>query len=203
MCWNFSISTFYLKNGEIAFDGLPAEATKIYQTEVDSERQKDDLSDTQIFFSSFPELESSVKWGKVSQVEGQTTEEKMCKILELNPEYPGLHMVFDHRIITIGENLIFRLLNKEETITLFEQNMTLNKSSSESLSNSESHFYRLNFPDLSNLAQEEYHLLVISQTPHHQGIILLKFNLILNQNEKQRGLINMPFKIEVQNDSPV
>ncbi len=200
---SWATRVIYLKSGEIVFDGPPAEATKIYQKDVDSERQKDDLSDTQIFFSSYPELESSVKWGKVSQVEGQTSEEKMCKILELNPEYPGLHMVFDHRIISIGENLIFRLLNKEETITLFEKNVTLRVSSYESLSNSENEFYKLDCPDLSNLAQEEYHLLVISQTTHHQGIIILKFNLIIHQDENQRGLINLPFKIGVQNDSPV
>ncbi len=196
---SWATRVIYLKSGEIAFDGPPAEATKIYQTDVDSERQKDYLSDPQLLFSSFPELESSAKWGKICQVEGQKTKEVSCKILELNPEFPALNMVFDCRIISIGKNLIFRLLNKEETVTLFEKNVSLNGLYSESLTNAKNASYNLEFPDLSNLAQEEYHLLVISHTPNHQGIILLKFNLIIHQNENQKGLINLPFKIELQN----
>ena len=128
------------------------------------------------------------------------TEDGFFQILELNPEHPGLRIVFDNCNVSVGKHLIFRLLNKEETITLFEQNVSLNDSSSESLSSAEHMFCHLECPDLSNLAQEEYHVLVISQTPNHQRIILIKFNLIIYHNVNQRGLINLPFKIEVQNE---
>jgi len=171
----------------------------MYQTDVDSERQKNDLNEAHHSFSSFPKLESSTKWGKITQVLGQMTEEGLCQILELNPEHPGLRIVFDRSNVSVGKHLIFRLLNKEETITLFEQNVPLNDSSSESLSSAESLFCHLECPDLSNLAQEEYHVLVISKTPTRQGIILLKFNLIIHHNENQRGLINLPFKLAFQN----
>ena len=89
-------------------------------------------------------------------------------------------------------------LNKEETITLFEKNVSLNDFSSESLTIDEKKFYHLECPDLSNLTQEEYHVLVISKTPN-QGIILLKFNLIIFKKGNQRGLISLPFKTKVQN----
>ena len=46
----------YLKNGEIVFDGSPAEAIKMYQTDVDSDRQKEELSETHLPFFSFPKL---------------------------------------------------------------------------------------------------------------------------------------------------
>ncbi len=195
---SWATRVIYLKKGEIAFDGTPAEATKLYQTDVDSERQRNDLNEKNSFFNSLQELESSTKWGKISQVETQTTKEGLCKILELNPENPGLNIVFDHCILSIGQNLIFRLLNKEETITLFEKNVPLNDFSSESLTIDEKKFYHLECPDLSNLTQEEYHVLVISKTPN-QGIILLKFNLIIFKKGNQRGLISLPFKTKVQN----
>jgi len=196
---SWATRVIYLKNGEVVFDGPPAEATKMYQADVDSERQKDDLNEAHHSFSSFPKLESSTKWGKITQVVGQMTEEGLCQILELNPEHPGLRIVFDRCNVSVGKSLIFRLLNKEETITLFEQNVSLNDSPSESLSGAEYLFCHLECPDLSNLAQEEYHVLVISKTPNRQGIILLKFKLIIHHNENQRGLINLPFKLAVQN----
>ncbi len=196
---SWATRVIYLKRGEIAFDGAPAEATKLYQTDVDSDRQRDDLNEKNSFFNSLQELESSAKWGKISQVETQTTKEDLCKILELNPENPGLNIVFDRSILSIGHNLIFRLLNKEETITLFEKNVPLNDFSSESLNIEKQAFYHLECPDLSNLAQKEYHVLIISKTPN-QGIILLKFNLIIYKKGNQRGLISLPFKTKVQND---
>ena len=76
--------------------------------------------------------------------------------------------------------------------------MSLNDTAIEPLSGAENLFYQLECPDFSNLAQEEYHVLVISMAPNRQGIILLKFNLIIHHNKNQRGLINLPFNIEVQ-----
>ena len=97
----------YLKNGEIVFDGTPTEGIKMYQTDVDSDRQKDDLSEAHHSFSSFPKLESFAKWGQITQVEGQMTEEGLCRILELNPERPGLRMVFDLYNFSISGLLIY------------------------------------------------------------------------------------------------
>ncbi len=193
--------TIYLKNGEIVFDGPPAEAIKMYKKDVVSERQREELSETNLPFFSFPKLESAATWGEITQVEGQTTE-SLCQMLELNPEQPGLRMVFDLFNVSIGEHLVFRLLNTEETIILFEQDASLNNPASKSLSGTEHLFYHLECPDLSNLAQGEYHVRVLSQAPNRQEITLLQFKLMIHQSENQRGLINLPFKIEVQNALP-
>ena len=198
---SWATRAIYLRNGEVVFDGSPAEAIKLYQTDVDSERQKEELSETHLPFSSFPKLESSVAWGEINQVEGQTTE-SLCQILELNPEQPGLRMVFDLCNVSIGEHLVFRLLNAEETVILFEQDASLNDPASESLSGAEHLFYHLECPDLSNLAQGEYHVRVLSQTPNRQEVTLLQFKLMIHQSENQRGIINLPFKIELQNALP-
>ena len=191
----------YLKNGEIVFDGPPAEAIKMYQKDVVSERQKEELSETNLPFSSFPKLESAAAWGETTQVEGQTTE-SLCQILELNPEQPGLRMVFDLCNVSIGEHLVFRLLNAEETVILFEQDASLNEPASKSLSSAEHLFYHLECPDLSNLAQGEYHVRVLSQAPTRQEITLIQFKLMIHHSKNKRGLINFPFKIEVQNALP-
>ena len=193
--------TIYLKNGEIVFDGPPAEAIKMYQKDVVSERQREELSETNLPFFPFPKLESAATWGEITQVEGQTTE-SLCQMLELKPEQPGLRMVFDLFNVSIGEHLVFRLLNTEETIILFEQDASLNNPDSKSLSGTEHLFYHLECPDLSNLAQGEYHVRVLSQAPNRQEITLLQFKLMIHQSENQRGLINLPFKIEVQNALP-
>ena len=191
----------YLKNGEIIFDGPPAEAIKMYQKDVVSERQKEELSETNLPFFPFPKLKSAAAWGEITQVEGQTTE-SLCQMLELKPEQPGLRMVFDLFDVSIGEHLVFRLLNAEETVILFEQDASLNEPASKSLSSAEHLFYHLECPDLTNLAQGEYHLRVLSQAPNRQEITLLQFKLMIHQSENQRGLINLPFKIEVQNALP-
>ena len=191
----------YLKNGEIVFDGSPAEAIKMYQTDVDSERQKEELSETHLPFFSFPKLESAAAWGEITQVEGQTTE-SLCQILELNPEQSGFRMVFDLFDVSIGEHLVFRLLNAEETVILFEQDASLNDPASKSLSGAEHLFYHLECPDLSNLAQGEYQVRVLSQGPNRQEITLIQFKLIIHHSENQRGLINLPFKIVAQNAIP-
>ena len=198
---SWATRAIYLRNGEVVFVGSPAEAIKMYQTDVDSERQKEELSETHLPFSSFPKLESAATWGKITQVEGQTTE-SLCQMLELNPEQPGLRMVFDLCNVSIGEHLVFRLLNAEETVILFEQDASLNDPASESLSGAEHLFYHLECPDLSNLAQGEYHVRVLSQTPNRQEVTLLQFKLMIHHSENQRGLINLPFKIEVQNALP-
>ena len=193
--------TIYLKNGEIVFDGPPAEAIKMYQKDVVSERQREELSETNLPFFPFPKLESAAAWGETTQVEGQTTE-SLCQMLELKPEQPGLRMVFDLFDVSIGEHLVFRLLNAEETVILFEQDASLNDPASKSLSGGEHMFYHLECPDLSNLAQGEYHVRVLSQAPNRQEITLLQFKLMIHHSENQRGLINLPFKIEVQNALP-
>ena len=193
--------TIYLKNGEIVFDGPPAEAIKMYQKDVVSERQREELSETNLPFFSFPKLESAAAWGEITQVEGQTTE-SLCQMLELKPEQPGLRMVFDLFDVSIGEHLVFRLLNAEETIILFEQDASLNDPASKSLSGAEHLFYHLECPDLSNLAQGEYHVRVLSQAPNRQEITLIQFKLMIHHSENQRGLINLPFKIELQNALP-
>ena len=191
----------YLKNGEIVFDGPPAEAIKMYQKDVVSERQKEELSETNLPFFPFPKLKSAAAWGEITQVEGQTTE-SLCQMLELKPEQPGLRMVFDLFDVSIGEHLVFRLLNAEETVILFEQDASLNDPASELLSGAEHLFYHLECPDLSNLAQGEYHVRVLSQAPTRQEITLIQFKLMIHHSENQRGLINLPFKIEVQNALP-
>ena len=193
--------TIYLKNGEIVFDGPPAEAIKMYQKDVVSERQREELSETNLPFFPFPKLESVAAWGETTQVEGQTTE-SLCQMLELKPEQPGLRMVFDLFDVSIGEHLVFRLLNAEETVILFEQDASLNDPASKSLSGAEHLFYHLECPDLSNLAQGEYHVRVLSQAPNRQEITLIQFKLMIHHSENQRGLINLPFKIEVQNALP-
>ena len=193
--------TIYLKNGEIVFDGPPAEAIQMYQKDVVSERQREELSETNLPFLPFPKLESAAAWGETTQVEGQTTE-SLCQMLELKPEQPGLRMVFDLFDVSIGEHLVFRLLNAEETVILFEQDASLNDPASKSLSGAEHLFYHLECPDLSNLAQGEYHVRVLSQAPNRQEITLIQFKLMIHHSENQRGLINLPFKIEVQNALP-
>ena len=193
--------TIYLKNGEIVFDGPPAEAIKMYQKDVVSERQREELSETNLPFFPFPKLESAAAWGETTQVEGQTTE-SLCQMLELKPEQPGLRMVFDLFDVSIGEHLVFRLLNAEETVILFEQDASLNDPASKSLSGAEHLFYHLECPDLSNLAQGEYHVRVLSQAPNRQEITLIQFKLMIHHSENKRGLINLPFKIEVQNALP-
>ena len=191
----------YLKNGEIVFDGPPAEAIKMYQKDVVSERQKEELSETNLPFFPFPKLKSAAAWGEITQVEGQTTE-SLCQMLELKPEQPGLRMVFDLFDVSIGEHLVFRLLNAEETVILFEQDASLNEPASKSLSSAEHLFYHLECPDLSNLAQGDYHVRVLSQAPTRQEITLIQFKLMIHHSKNKRGLINFPFKIEVQNALP-
>ena len=146
-------------------------------------------------------MESEVTWGKITNVEGQTTE-ALCQMLEMNPEHPGLRMVFDFCNVSIGGHLVFRLLNTEENIILFEQNVSLNEPATESLSGTELQFYHLECPDLSNLSQGEYLVQILSQTHNHHDTTLLQFKLMIQRNENQRGLINLPFKIEVQNALP-
>ena len=193
--------TIYLKNGEIVFDGPPAEAIKMYQKDVVSERQREELSETNLPFFPFPKLESTATWGEITQVEGQTTE-SLCQMLELKAEQPGLRMVFDLCNGSIGEHLVFRLQNAEETVILFEQDTSIDAPTSKSSSAPEHLFYHLECPDLSNLAQGEYHVRVLSQAPNRQEITLIQFKLMMHHSENQRGLINLPFKIEVQNALP-
>ena len=199
---SWSTRAIYLKNGEVVFDGSPAECINIYQTDVDSDQQMEDSSGSTQIFTSFPKLESTVTWGQITKVEGQTVDEAFCQLLELNPEHPGLRVVLDLCNVSIGGHLVFRLLNTEENIILFEQNVSLNEPATESLSGTEHQFYHLECPDLSNLAQGEYHVRVLSQTPNRQEVTLLQFKLMIHHSENQRGLINLPFKIEVQNDLP-
>ena len=92
---SWATRAIYLKNGEVVFDGSPAECINIYQTDVDSDQQRGDSSGITQIFTSFPKLESTVTWGQITQVEGQTVDEAFCQLLELNPEYPGLRMIFD------------------------------------------------------------------------------------------------------------
>ena len=191
----------YLKNGKIVFDGAPAEAIKMYQQDVASEMQREELSETNLPIFSFPKLESAAAWGEITQVEGQTTE-SACQMLELKAEKPGLRMVFDLCNVSIGEHLVFRLLNAEETVILFEQDTSIDDPASKSLSDAEHLFYHLECPDLSNLAQGEYHVRVLSQAPNRQEITLIQFKLVMHHSENQRGLINLPFKIEAQNAIP-
>ena len=199
---SWSTRAIYLKNGEVVFDGSPAECINIYQTDVDSDQQREDPSGTTQIFTSFPKLESTVTWGQITQVEGQTVDEAFCQLLELNPEHPGLRIVFDLSNFSIGGHLVFRLLNTEENIILFEQNVSLNEPATESLSGTEHQFYHLECPDLSNLSQGEYLVQILSQTHNHHDTTLLQFKLMIQHNENQRGLINLPFKIEVQNALP-
>ena len=191
----------YLKNGEIVFDGAPAEAIKMYQQDVASEMQREELSETNLPIFSFPKLESAAAWGEITQVEGQTTE-SACQMLELKAEKPGLRMVFDLCNVSIGEHLVFSLLNAEETVILFEQDTSIDAPTSKSSSVPEHLFYHLVCPDLSNLAQGEYHVRVLSQAPNRQEITLIQFKLVMHHSENQRGLINLPFKIEAQNAIP-
>ena len=191
----------YLKNGKIVFDGAPAEAIKMYQQDVASEMQREELSETNLPIFSFPKLESAAAWGEITQVEGQTTE-SACQMLELKAEKPGLRMVFDLCNVSIGEHLVFRLLNVEETVILFEQDTSIDVPTSKSLGGAEHLFYQLECPDLSNLAQGEYHVRVLSQAPNRQEITLIQFKLMMHHSENQRGLINLPFKIEAQNAIP-
>ena len=106
-------------------------------------------------------------------------------------------MVFDLSNFSFGGHLVFRLLNTEENIILFEQNVSLNEPATESLSGTEHQFYHLECPDLSNLSQGEYLVQILSQTHNHHDTTLLQFKLMIQYNENQRGLINLPFKIEV------
>ena len=191
----------YLKNGKIVFDGAPAEAIKMYQQDVASEMQREELSETNLPIFSFPKLESAAAWGEITQVEGQTTE-SACQMLELKAEKPGLRMVFDLCNVSIGEHLVFRLLNAEETVVLFEQDASIDAPTSKSSSVPEHLFYHLECPDLSNLTQGEYHVRVLSQAPNRQEITLIQFKLMMHHSENQRGLINLPFKIEAQNAIP-
>ena len=199
---SWATRAIYLKNGEVVFDGSPAECINIYQTDVDSDQQREDSSGSTQIFTSFPKLESTVTWGEITQVEGQTVNEAFCQLLELNPEHPRLRMVFDLSNFSIGGHLVFRLLNTEENIILFEQNVSLNEPATESLSGTEHQFYHLECPDLSNLSQGEYLVQILSQTHYHHDTTLLQFKLMIQHNENQRGLINLPFKIEVQNAIP-
>jgi ABC-type polysaccharide/polyol phosphate transport system ATPase subunit len=191
----------YLKNGEIVFDGPPKEAIKMYQKDVVSGRQREELSETPLQIFSFPKLESVAAWGEIAQVEGQTIE-SLCQMLELKPEQPGLRMVFDLVNVSICEHLVFRLLNVEETVILFEQDTSIDAPTSKSLNGAEHLFYHLECPDLSNLAQGEYHVRVLSQAPNRQEITLIQFTLMMHHSKNQRGLINLPFKIEAQNAIP-
>ena len=191
----------YLKNGEIVFDGPPAEAIIMYQQDVESERKREELSETNLPIFSFPKLESAAAWGEITQVEGQTIE-SLCQMLELKAEKPGLRMVFDLCNVSIGEHLVFRLLNAQETIILFEQDTSIDAPNSKSSSGAEHLFYQLECPDLSNLAHGEYQVRVLSQAPNRQDITLIQFKLMMHHSENQRGLINLPFKIEAQNAIP-
>jgi ABC-type polysaccharide/polyol phosphate transport system ATPase subunit len=191
----------YLKNGEIVFDGPPAEAIIMYQQDVESERKREELSETNLPIISFPKLESASAWGEITHAEGQTSE-SACKMLELKTEQPGLRMVFDLCNVSIGEHLVFSLLNAEETVILFEQDTSIDAPTSKSSSVPEHLFYHLVCPDLSNLAQGEYHVRVLSQAPNRQEITLIQFKLVMHHSENQRGLINLPFKIEAQNAIP-
>ncbi|SVD41473.1 uncharacterized protein METZ01_LOCUS394327, partial [marine metagenome] len=164
---SWATRAIYLKNGEVVFDGSPAECINIYQTDVDSDQQREDSSGTTQIFTSFPKLESTVTWGQITQVEGQTVDEAFCQLLELNPEHPGLRMIFDLSNFSFGGHLVFRLLNTEENIILFEQNVSLNEPATESLSGTEHQFYHLECPDLSNLSQGEYLVQILSQTHNH------------------------------------
>ena len=199
---SWATRVIYLKNGEVAFDGHPAEATKMYQTDVDSERQEEELNETHFPLYHFPELESKTAWGQITQAEGKTVDKGLCQLLELNPEHPGLRVVLDLCNVSIGEHLVFRLLNKEEGIILFELNVSLNDPASESLGGAEHRFFHLECPDLSNLSQGEYLVQILSQTNNHHDTTLLQFKLMIQHNENQRGLINLPFKIELQNALP-
>jgi len=199
---SWATRAIYLKNGEVVFDGSPAECINIYQTDVDSDQQREDSSGSTQIFTSFPKLESTVTWGQITKVEGQTVDEAFCQLLELNPEHPGLRVVLDLCNVSIGGHLVFRLLNTEENIILFEQNVSLNEPATESLSGTEHQFYHLECPDLSNLSQGEYLVQILSQTNNHHDTTLLQFKLMIQHNENQRGLINLPFKIEVQNALP-
>jgi len=199
---SWATRAIYLKNGEVVFDGSPAECINIYQTDVDSNQQREDSSGTTQIFTSFPKLESTVTWGQITKVEGQTVDEAFCQLLELNPEHPGLRVVLDLCNVSIGGHLVFRLLNTEENIILFEQNVSLNDPATKSLSGTKHQFYHLECPDLSNLSQGEYLVQILSQTNNHHDTTLLQFKLMIQHNENQRGLINLPFKIEVQNALP-
>ena len=199
---SWATRAIYLKNGEVVFDGSPAECINIYQTDVDSDQQREDSSGTTQIFTSFPKLESTVTWGQITKVEGQTVDEAFCQLLELNPEHPGLRVVLDLCNVSIGGHLVFRLLNTEENIILFEQNVSLNEPATKSLSGTKHQFYHLECPDLSNLSQGEYLVQILSQTNNHHDTTLLQFKLMIQHNENQRGLINLPFKIEVQNALP-
>ena len=199
---SWATRAIYLKNGEVVFDGSPAECINIYQTDVDSDQQREDSSGSTQIFTSFPKLESTVTWGQITQVEGQTVDEAFCQLLELNPEHPGLRVVLDLCNVSIGGHLVFRLLNTEENIILFEQNVSLNEPTTKSLSGTKHQFYHLECPDLSNLSQGEYLVQILSQTQNHHDTTHLQFKLMIKNNENQRGLINLPFKIEVQNALP-
>ena len=198
---SWATRAIYLKNGEVVFDGSPAECIKMYQTDVDSERQEE-LNETHFPLYPFPELDSKTAWGQITQVEGQTVDEGLCQLLELNPEHPGLRMVINLSNFSFDGHLVFRLLNTEENIILFEQNVSLNEPTTESLSGTEHQFYNLECPDLSNLSQGEYLVQILSQTQNHHDTTHLQFKLMIKNNENQRGLINLPFKIEVQNALP-
>ena len=145
-------------------------------------------------------MESTETWGQITKVEGQKDDEDFCQLLELNPEKPGLRMVFDLCNFSISGYLVFRLINTKEDIILFEQNVSLNEPTGKSLSGKEHQFYHLECPDLSNLSQGEYLVKILSQTHKHYDGILLQFKLMIHHNENQRGLINLPFKIEKQNE---
>ena len=191
-----------MKNGEVVFDGSPAECINIYQTDVDSDQQREDSSGSTQIFTSFPKLESTVTWGQITKVEGQTVDEAFCQLLELNPEHPGLRVVLDLCNVSIGEYLVFRLLNTEDTIILFEQNVPSNAPAKESFSGAEHLFCDLECPDLSSLSQGEYLVQILSQTHNQHDTTLLQFKLMIHHSENQRGLINLPFKIELQNALP-
>ena len=96
--------------------------------------------------------------------------------------------------------MVFRLLNTKENIILFEQNVSLNEPTGKSLSGKEHQFYHLECPDLSNLSQGEYLVQILSQTHKHHDCTLIQFKLMIHHNENQRGLINLPFKINFQNE---
>ena len=199
---SWATRAIYLKNGEVIFDGSPEDCINVYQTDTDtdSDQQKENSSGTTQKFTSFPKLESTETWGQITKVEGQKDDEDFCQLLELNPEKPGLRMVFDLYNFSISGLLIFRLINTKEDITLFEQNVSLNEHTRESLSGKKHQFYHLECPDLSNLSQGEYLVQILSQIHKHYDGILLQFKLIIHHNKNQRGLINLPFKIEKQNE---
>ena len=197
---SWATRAIYLKNGEIVFDGSPSECINVYQTDFDSDQQNNNSAVTTQIFTSFPKFESKVKWGQITQVEGQKIDEAFCQLLELNPEQPGLRIVFDLCNFLISGYLVFRLINTKEDIILFEQNVSLNENSRESLSGKGHQFYHLECPDLSNLSQGEYLVKILSQIHKHYDGTLLQFKLMIHHNENQRGLINLPFKIEKQNE---